>query len=194
MFKKILQAIRLEAKIIEMKGVVECGKYGKHTIKRFGSLEFLPTKRYLAYLANSNESDLGVNRDDLQAFVEGIRQSLKTNDIAKVGWYNETLSFYLKAHAPERMLFKTGAILLLIDDEKPNELDPKYQELKAQLFDTDEDFRVFFLKTLYRVLRNYGVLPTDTSEEDYLNLRHTQEERIFSELTGSKSYVDYLRK
>ena len=193
-FRDILNAIKHEAKIIEMKGLVDCGRYGKHRLQRFGSLEFLPTKRYLAYLSNSNESDLGVNRLDLEAYVHGIREALKTNDISKVGWYNETLSFYLKSHAPERMLFKTGAILLLIDGEKPNELESKYQELKAQLFDTDDEFRVFFLKTLFRALRSYGVLPTATSEEDYLSLNKVAEERIFSESTGKASYVDYLRR
>ena len=186
--------IRAKAKIAAMQGTEAVGKYGGHTISRFRSIEYLPAKRYLAFLASSNEAELGISKLDLEAFVKGMQDSYKASDHTKVGWYVETIKFYLETHAPERMLFKTGAVLLLIDDEKPNEIQDSYQDLKAKLFDTDEGFRAFFLQTLFRCLRDYGILPTGTNEEDFLRVDRSPTERIFSTLTGRRTYSDYLKE
>lgn len=189
-----MQAVRLQRKIANMQGTEIVGRYGEHTIRRFNSIEYLPTKRYLQFLSNSNEAELGISNLDLKAFVKGMQDSYKVGDHTKVGWYVETINFYLEAHAPERMLFRTGAVLLLIDNESPTEIDDVSMDLKAKLFDTDEDFRAFFLQTLYRCLRDYGILPTGTKEEDYLRVDRSPEERIFSTLTGRPTYSDYLKE
>lgn len=192
--KTIWEAVKLRRKIADMKGTEIAGTYGDHTIRRFNSIEFLPAKRYLAFLANSNEAELGISNMDLKAFVKGMQDSInkKEPDLTKVAWYVETIKFYLETHAPERMLFKTGAVLLLIDGEDPNEIDSESMQKKATLFDNDPNFRAFFLQILYRSLRDYGILQKGIEEEDFSRLDKSPVERIFSTLTGKDTYSDYL--
>jgi hypothetical protein len=168
------------------------GEFGGHKVRAFTHVEYLPTKRYLFYLNSTQEADLGVSRNDLMAFTKGMRDAYKDGKHTKVGWYVETLAFYLDAHAPDKMLFKTGSCLIMIDDENPSEVTEKHQKLKAELFDTDEDFRAFFLQITFQLLKRYGNLSSDISEEDFTNLVASKEERIFSRLTGRRIYWDYL--
>lgn len=194
--KTLWQSIKLQKQINDMKGTEVVGKFGDHVIRRFNSIEFLPAKRYLAFLANSNEAELGISNMDLQAFVKGMQDSInkKEPEIAKISWYVETIKFYLETHAPERMLFKTGAVLLLLDDEKPNEMDGAAMEKKAVLFDNNPEFRAFFLQTLYRSLRDYGILQTGIEEGDFSRVDRSPAERIFSTLTGKPTFSDYLKE
>jgi hypothetical protein len=194
LFNKIKQAAKLQHQISEMKGTEVVGTFGGHTLRKFKSIEYLPASRYLAFLANSNEAELGVSNLDLKAFVKGMQDSINANELTKAAWYVETLKFYMETHAPERMLFKTGSVLLLLDDEKPEIIDEKAMENKALLFDTNDEFRAFFLQTLYRSLKAYGILQTGINEEDFLRVDRSPVEKIFSTLTGRATYSDYLKE
>lgn len=178
----------------EREGLVLAGKFDGHAVYYYDQIERLPARRYLYFLTNTQEAELGVMRTDLKHFIEGIRESLKTNDQSKIGWFVETLDFYLESFAPERMLFKTGASLLLIDNEDPLRVDDKWVKIKAELFDTNPEFKVFFCKITFQVLKKYGMLSKGMREEDYLQeaVQESKNERIYSELTGRRIYWDYL--
>lgn len=175
-------------------GLVLAGKFDGHSVWYYDQIERLPARRYLYFLTNTQEAELGVMRTDLKKFIEGIREALKTNDQSKIGWFTETLDFYLESFAPERMLFKTGASLLLIDNEDPLKVDDKWVKIKAELFDTNPDFKVFFCKITFQALKKYGMLLKDMQEEAYLQaaVQESKHERIYSELTGRRIYWDYL--
>lgn len=158
----------------------------------FKSADLLPTKRYLYFLANNNDAELGITRNDLRAFVAGIRKCVNGKDFSRIGWYIETINFYLEEYNPERMLFKSGAVMLMLEDEDPFQIEDKHMKRKAELFDTNEEFRAFFLRYTFRVLKSYGILSDGFSEEDFTNLSRSRSERIYSKLTGKDLYWDYL--
>lgn len=169
------------------------GEFSGEKVWVFKSPNLLPTKRYLYFVANNNDAELGVSRSDLKAFVGGIRNAVNGKDLSRAGWYCETLDFYLTDYNPEKMLFKSGAVMILLGNEDPLEIKDEDMKRKAQLFDTDENFRAFFLRTTFELLRAYGVLSTDTHAEAFTNLPRSRSERIFSKLTGRAMYWDYLR-
>lgn len=189
-FKKLAQLFKPSAR----DGLVHAGKFDGHNIYYYDQIERLPARRYLYFLTNTQEAELGVQRTDIKKFIEGIREAVKVNDQTRIGWFVETLDFYLESFAPEKMLFKTGATLLLMDNENPLQVEDKWVKLKAELFDTNPDFKVFFCKITFQVLKKYGMLSKDTNEEGYLAaaFQESKKERMYSELTGRRIYWDYL--
>lgn len=185
---------RFRRKPSRPESVTHAGAFAGEDIYVFKSPSLLPTKRYLYFVANNNDAELGVSRNDLKAFVQGIRKSLSGKDISRIGWYCETLSFYLEDYTPEKMLFKSGAVMILIGDEDPNDITDEAMKKKAMLFDTDETFRAFFLQTTFRLLREFGVLSSGSREEDFMSLSRSRIERTYSQLTGRDTYWDYLKE
>lgn len=190
----LLNYLKKRYKPKDRAGMTLAGIFDGHAVYVFDQIERLPARRYLYFLANTQEAELGVQRGDVKKFTEGIRECIKSGDLSKIGWFVETMDFYLDSYAPEKMLFKTGATLLVLDGEDPNKIEDKWVKIKAQLFDTNEDFRVFFCKITYQLLKKYGSLSKDMNEEDYLQaaMQESKEERIYSELTGRRIYWDYL--
>jgi hypothetical protein len=170
------------------------GTFQGEKVYTFKHPSLLPVKRYLYFVANNNDAELGIARSDLKAFVSGIRNAVNGKDLSRAGWYCETLDFYLNDYNPEKMLFKSGAVMICLQDEDPLEITDEAMKKKAQLFDTDDEFRAFFLQTTYELLKNYGVLSSDTPEEAFTNLPRSRSERIFSKLTGRATYWDYLKE
>lgn len=174
-------------------GLTIAGKYKGHTIWAFNDIGYLPADRYLVFLKNQREAELGIKEIDLQAFISGISRALNEKDIIRAGWFVKTLEFYLEAHAPERMLFKTGAVLLLIDDEPPGTMSERHTKMKADLFESDREFRAFFLGTLFDRLKAYGILSNGIERQDFMKEVDQTHERIYSLLTGNDTFTDYLK-
>ena len=192
-WKRLTDAARHKAWETRPEGLEIAGAFENHTLWRWKNIGYLPTDRYLAFIQNQREAELGVKDADLRAFTTGISEALNKADIARASWFVKTLEFYLEEGAPERMLFRTGSILLLIDDEPPGKLTDKHADLKARLFETNPDFRAFFLDTLYDALRSYGVLSTGTQRQDFSTLVEQTSERIYSILTRNDIFTDYLK-
>ena len=192
LWKRITDWARNRAYKDVPEGLQIAGTFKGHTIWAWNQIGYLPADRYLVFLQNQREAELGVSDTDLKAFINGVRNANNAGDKGRVGWFVETLDFYLQAHAPERMLFKTGAVLLLIDDEPPTKISERHMKLKADLFEADKEFRAFFLDTLYARLRDYGVLSSGIAREDFLKEADQTAERIYSILTGKDTFSDYL--
>lgn len=190
-FTKLLKRFKRNKRSDE--SLTFAGTFAGEDVYTFKSPNLLPTKRYLYFVANNNDAELGVSRSDLKAFVGGIRNAVNGKDLSRAGWYCETLDFYLTDYNPEKMLFKSGAVMILLGNEDPLEIRDEDMKRKAELFDTDENFRAFFLRTTFELLKAYGALSSDSHVEDFTNLPRSKSERLFSKLTGRDTYWDYLR-
>ena len=156
------------------------------------AVERMPTRRYLAYFLAANEAELGISREDIMALVKGIRDSYQAGAHTKVGWYAETLLFYMEAYPPEKVIFKMIAPVVRLEGEPEGELLEEWTKKKADLYEKDPDMRRFFLSYGHDTLKASGHLSGDIQKRDFLNLAEAPGERIFSQLIGKSTYRDYL--
>lgn len=170
--------------------------YEANGIRLYGwpQMEMLPAKRYLAYILAANDGELGITRMDLLAYVKGISDSYEANLHTKVGWYIETLRFYLEEYPPEKIAFKMITPLIRLEGEPEEEILDEFEREKAKLYDNNLQVRAFFLSYGFDLLSMSSVLSTDIEKKDFIRISPSKNEKMYSKLTGNDTYTDYLSK
>lgn len=163
-------------------------------VKIYGwsDLNAIPVRRYLAHILAANEAELGITRKDLLAMTNGIRESYLNNVHTKVGWFSETLQFYLDNYPPEKVIFQMIHPLVRLEGEPEDRLHESFTLEKAQLYEGSPEVRAFFLSYGFDHLANSGLLSEGIARRDFLKTGPAPHERTFSRLIGSATYSDYL--
>lgn len=170
--------------------------YDANGVKIYGwpQVELIPTKRYLAYVLAANDAELGISRSDLLAYVKGVSDCYENNIHTKVGWYIETIRFYLENYPPEKVAFRMIAPLIRLEGEPEGDIPEEFTKEKARLYEEDLSVRAFFLSYGFDRLSESGLLSPDIEKKDFLNMGPALAEKTFSRLTGNDTYKDYLSK
>lgn len=119
--------------------------------------------RKAKFFLESYERDLGMTKDDLMKFDDFILSQTKfPTDIGSLNELNADLVERMKkiyAVIQQRQaviaqdyqykpFLKAASIIILIDDEKENEITSKYQSLKMQLCKEHDEVEAFFLRVI----------------------------------------------
>jgi len=119
--------------------------------------------RKAKFFLESYERDLGMTKDDLMKFDDFILSQTKfPTDIGSLNELNADLVERMKkiyAVIQQRQaviaqdyqykpFLKAATIIILIDDEKENEITSKYQSLKMQLCKEHDEVEAFFLRVI----------------------------------------------
>lgn len=164
-FKKPLQ--KLEVKNTEL-----CYDHNGIRLYKYNNPLELPTIRRLAMFEALHDAALGITSDDLKKYIEIVEEHINKGQYAKVAQTLSVLKFYVELHTNSKNLFNIAAPILFLEGEKENEYTTEIIEKKRKLYETDKDFKAFFLRMGYLYLTSLSnVKKTHTRIEDYLSSR-----------------------
>ena len=147
-----------------------------------------PYRRVLAYFVASHETRLGVQRIDLEKFIELMRKSINEGQFARLGAYLEYFSSYVDLYASEENIFKLANSFILLPGENPLKPETEFSDRKYKLMKADEEIRAFFLQTAWQQITKPKDSENTIDISEYLKRKEVRKAAlIFSNLTTQNS-------
>lgn len=127
-----------------------------------------PTMRVLAYFQALHETQLGIQRKDLEAFVDIQRQAFNSGDFTKAASYLEHLHAFLDLYAIEDNILKLGSSFILYPGESITKMEEHYTLKKQNAVKTNEAVKAFFLRLSYGQIEKLSSSESNFNPTEYL--------------------------
>lgn len=142
-------------------------KVGGKTWVYFSDPLKAPHSRILAYAQVMDEVQLGIQRKDLEGFVEIQRQAFNAGDFTKAAAYLEYMWSFIDLYAAEDNVIKLGCTFIMLKGEPVNKLEPRWIEKKTKLAQSSEEVRAFFLRLSLKQMPFYKKQRSDIDLTEY---------------------------
>lgn len=116
------------------------------TFYTFEHVRNMPTTRFLSIVDTSNELEVGITRETLDAFCVGLEREIENREWARAAYYVQMLRMFREQFTSPEIMFKICNAIVLLPDEPVAEFDPKFTAIKRRMYDSDPEVRRFFLE------------------------------------------------
>ena len=128
-----------------------------------------PYKRVLAYFNALHETQLGIQRKDLEAFVNVQRQAFNDKQFSQAASLLEYMANFLDLYAIEDNIIKLANAFILHPGESVTEMEEFYTKIKTDLVKSNEEVKAFFLSRSYEQIGKLSSSDEDFNLTEYLN-------------------------
>lgn len=118
----------------------------------FEDLEKLPARRALAADIAANMADMNITREALEGYVLKMREAAEQGNIPELFQDLGRLQDRLTWATEENTLQNVAKCYFVLEGEHPKRPSRKWDEKKQEIWDNDDDCRVFFCQRAYRLI------------------------------------------
>jgi len=146
-----------------------------------------PYKRVLAYFMAIHETQLGIQRKDLEAFVTLQEKAFNAGDFSNANFYLGHLKSYLSLYAVEDNILKIGNSFILYPGESLTDMEPHFMQLKTELVKENEEVRAFFLSASFKQVERWRQSEIDFDVLGFLNTETARAAMTFLQLVRTNT-------
>lgn len=143
----------------------------------FANVLEIPSRRSIAAEVAIREQQMNLTADNLNMLIEHAKTAGDKGNFSDVMTIINEIQYRLTFAGEEQTLLKLATIYFTINGENPNKYKKEDQDLKMEIFKSNDDVRDFFLQKAYNLTQIYS----DTSEADilmYLKRVESQNKRL----------------